>query len=133
MNVQIVYKWMSQASKRSPLTKPIICALINHFGDEIYDQTLIGFTELKQNGNLYRACIEYRKKGCWFDNVLIAWEKNKRICIDNEQQIHLVPSELRLFFKFEKDAALYCIVHSCGFENVKNSVLSIKWKKEYTS
>ena len=58
--VQVSYKWMTLSGKAIPLIKPILLALIDHFGDEIYDQSMIGFSELKHNNSLYRANVKYR-------------------------------------------------------------------------
>lgn len=131
--VQVSYKWITLSGKANPLTKPILLALIDHFGDEIYDQSIIGFSELKHNNALYRASAEYRNRGCWYDNALIAWV-NKQECPNQETDTFLfIPLELRLFFKCEQEAELYCIVHSCEYSYNQHSVLSVKWKKEYLS
>lgn len=127
--VQVPYKWMTSSCKENPLSKPMLLALTNYFGDTIYERSIIGFSELKHNNVLYRACGEYRNKGCWYDNALIAWEYDQ----ETETGFILVPSELRLFFKFEEENTLYCIVHSCEYSHKRNSVLSVKWKKEYIS
>jgi len=96
--VQVPYKWMTLSCKTNPLSQPMLLAMTNYFGDTIYDWFMIGFSELKHKNVLYRACGEYRNKGCWHDNALIAWE-NKQNCTDQETDTAsiLVPSELRLF------------------------------------
>ena len=131
-NVNVSYKWITLSCNVNPLSKPLLVALIDHFGDNIYDQPMIGFSELKLNNILYWASIKYRKQGCWYDNALIRWEaKPDNITEKEEDAYMLVPSELRQFFKFENSSTLYCIVHSCEYEFKQHSVLSVLWKKEY--
>ena len=130
-NVKVSYKWTTPSNKGVPMTELLLMVLINHFGDDIYDQTIIGFSELKHNNTLYRASAEYRNRGCWYDNALIAWV-NKQSCSeqDPEADFVLIPSELN-FFKLKEEPTLYCIVHSCKYTKNWNSVLSVKWKKEF--
>ena len=45
--VSASYKWITQSTKGNPLSKPMLFALMNHFGCNIYNRTMIGFTELQ--------------------------------------------------------------------------------------
>ena len=133
-DVKAVYNWKTPSNKANPLTQPILKALVNHFGDRIYNQPMMGFSELKHDNVLYRATAEYRTRGCWYDNALIAWvDKQSGTNLVDEHDFVLIPSKLRLFFKCEQGEELYCIVHSCEYTSNQNSVLSVKWKKEYLS
>ena len=100
----------------------MLMALVNHFGETIYNQSINGFSKLKHNNVLYCASADYRNRGCWYDNALIAWV-DKQNCTnkDSEADVQLIPSELRLFFKLEKESELYCIVHSC--KNTSDKIL----------
>ena len=133
-DVKAVYNWKTPSNKANPLTQPILKALVNHFGDKIYNQPMMGFSELKHNNVLYWATAEYRTRGCWYDNAMIAWvDKQSGTSLVDEHDFVLIPSELRLFFKFEQEKELYCIVHSCEYTSNQNSILSVTWKKEYLS
>jgi hypothetical protein len=105
--IRVSYKWMTLSCKANPLSQPMLLALNNYFGDTIYDCSMIGFSELMHNNVLYRASGEYRNKKCWYDNALIAWV-DKQNCTDQETDTSsiLVPSELRLFFRFEEENTL---------------------------
>ena len=48
-------------------------SLYNKFGDTMFDQVFEGFTKLKKGGILYRCDKNYRKNGCWHDNVMALW------------------------------------------------------------
>ena len=80
-------------------------------------------------------------KGSWNDNVLIAWESNKKLKtsfpISDEhthksaETTYLVPGKLKMFFQVEGNSTLYAVVHSCQFQSAKQSILSTIWMKEY--
>ena len=110
-------------------------AISDHFGEEYSNVPIIGISEKTKGGILYRAAVEYQEKK-WQDNVLITWlkdEKEKAKYDENGEEIdhYLVPAELQLFFKFESDATIYSVIHSCHYKNEIASVLSVMWMKEY--
>ena len=42
-----------------------------------------------------------------------------------------VPAEIKVFFQFEGESTIYCLVHSCHYKNEKSLVLSKMWMKVY--
>lgn len=140
-NVQVEFQWISRSDKGTPLTQTALNAIVHHFGEEIYNVKMKGFTELKSGNKLYRADINYRSQGSWNDNVNVTWEYNKKTkrgnnTVNEESNTtaiatKLVPAELKMIFQIENDNTCYCVVHSCYFRSEVMSVLSTMWMKEY--
>ena len=99
----------------------MLLALWSYFGDDIYQKMLLGYTKMEKDNIIYRADINYRGLGCWYDNVMVDWDSSN----------YLIPAELKLFFCFESKQQMFAIVHSCHTKFKSLSVLSSLWIKEY--
>ena len=77
-NISAGFKWLTSPKQICPVTKAITECILDHFGDAIKGKQMYGFTELKKEGKMYRSDVNYRNQGHWNDNVVIAWESNKR-------------------------------------------------------
>ncbi|HEY9299394.1 MAG TPA: hypothetical protein VIQ31_24145, partial [Phormidium sp.] len=140
-NVQVEFQWLSRSDKGTPLNQTIVNALVNHFGEDIYNVKIKGYTELKSGKELYQADVNYRSQGHWNDNVNVTWEYNKKAKTATNTQndnsntsalaTKLVPAELKMIFQIENDDTCYCVVHSCYFRSEESLVLSTMWMKEY--
>ena len=77
-NISVSFKWLKSPKQICPVTKAITRCILNHFGEDIKGKQIYGLTELKKGDKIYRSDADYRNQGHWNDNVLIAWEPNKR-------------------------------------------------------
>jgi hypothetical protein len=140
-NISVKFRWLTSSKNILPVTDAITKCIIDHFGEEIYGQQLYGFTEWKIGDQLYRSNVNYRNQGYWYDNVLTAWESNKKprkspenlidIELHNIDNTTHVPCQLVSMFQIQDIQTLYCVIHSCHFQSNKISVLSSMWMKEY--
>lgn len=119
--IDFKFLWLTKKQKSMQITNDIIHALMNYFCDGLYREKILGFTEMEKDGISFRADIDYRGKGPWYDNVLVHWESSST----------LIPAELKMFFKFETETKYYAVIHSCHERCSKHSVLSNIWIKEY--
>ena len=140
-NVSVEFKWLTQPKNIVPVTDAILDCMIKHFGKDIYGKHLHGFTELTKGEQIYRSDANYWNQGYWNDNVIIAWESNKRTkrtndtiddtLINDKLTTTNVPGKLIAMFQIEDEEQLYCMIHSCYFQSHKQTVLLSMWMKEY--
>jgi hypothetical protein len=131
--------WTSKAKGTTNISKSISKCLYDHFGNTIHRTTIRGFTEIKKDGELYRADIDYKGKGCWYDNIMVLWEsatpsaqvEEDGLNDESETFTKLIPAQLRMIFQVEDDDEFYAVIHSCHAKCHKLSVLSYVWLKEY--
>ena len=104
------------------------------------------WSEHIKDGTLYRAHIDYRKQGPWYDWVMIRWEPDKKTIqskqkrqecnIDyqerksDKQQFLYCPGQL-LAFVSPRDGIYHAIVKCCDYNFNRSSVFSTLWKQAY--
>ena len=76
--VKVNYEWLLRSKKSLPMSSQCLQAIIDFFGDDIYDKNVYGYTEVIKGDNLYRVDNDFSSKGCLYDNIFVAWKKNKR-------------------------------------------------------
>lgn len=140
-NVTVEFDHHTHAKNITPITNAVLECIIDHFGTDIYGKQLYGFTEMKNGNNIYCADVNYCNKGNWKDNVMVAWESNKKQKrSDNTTNDEMsqkdtdtiyVPCTILSMFQIKDKEQLYCVVHSCHYQSDKLSVLSSIWMKEY--
>src|SRR5687767_1765102 len=94
---------------------------MSHFGSKIHEKWILGFTEMEKDGIIFRADVDFRGSGPWYDNVMVDWDSTD----------YMIPAELRMMFRFENESQSYAVIHSCHNKFTKHSVLSNLWIKEY--
>ena len=119
--IVVYFKWLSKKQKTMQISNEILSAIICHYGDAIYGNEILGFTEMEKEKILYRADIDYRGLGCWYDNVMVDWEATD----------YLIPAELRMFFQMKNSNQSFALIHSCHDRCIYHLVLSRIWIKEY--
>ena len=135
-NVNVEYSWTSKTKPQEPLPFEMIQAIIDEFPNKCFSRPIDCFTEIRKETKLYCADDNYRNGKHWYDNVLISWKSPSASKLINhqiadEEETRLVPAQLRLFFSFDTESTIYCLIHSCHYRNEKLSVLSSIWMKEY--
>ena len=112
--IVVYFKWLSKKQKTMQISNEILSAIICHYGDAIYGNEILGFTEMEKEKTLYRADIDYRGLGCWYDNIMVDWEATN----------YLITAELRMFFQMENSNQSFALIHSCHDRWIYHSVLS---------
>ena len=74
---------------------------------------------MEKDDLLFRADIDYRGTGCWYDNIMIDWDTTN----------YLIPAEIKMMFQFENEEQRYAVVHSCHNKYTELTVLSQIWIK----
>lgn len=133
-------KWKTRKNKNHQLPEYALNSMYEYFGNKLINKVITGFTEIKSEDILYRSDINYRGKGCWFDNVLVLWRYGPKITVshnsfsdDDSSNTCLIPGEIRYIFQIEGDDNYYAIIHLCTGESTQLSVLTYIWEKEYTN
>lgn len=88
--------------------------------------------------------MNYRQKGCWYDNILVAWEGDNKDTNNStedssslnsksksDHSSYLVPAQLKMIFQIKDNNNYYCVIHSCYDHFDPMSVLSYIWMLEY--
>ena len=106
------------------------------------------YSEVYIHGDLYRAHINYRGNGPWFDWVMIRWKRSpehastektkhpphlyygKDTTMRNPNQHLYTPGKVLGFFVDFK-SKIRAIVETCDWEHNKHSVFTSKWKYAY--
>jgi hypothetical protein len=108
---------------------------------------LLIVSEIKRTNIIFRSHTSFASKQAWQDWVMVAWEVDNdnvvTIDSDNDYQplqndnfvaaTNLIPANIKLFFRCEHDIEFNAIIHSAANDPVKHSVLSIRWRLEYTN
>src|SRR5688500_11325936 len=68
------FHWKTKAAEAVETSIDAIKCLHDMVGNCIYTKNIEGFTEIKKHNVLYRADVNHRNKGFWFDNVMVLWE-----------------------------------------------------------
>ena len=106
------------------------------------------YSEVYINGNLYRAHLNYRGNGPWFDWVMIRWKRpsdhtsvpkmkhhphlyyGENTSLHNPNQHLYTPGKILGFFVDFK-GKIRAIIETCDWEHKKHSVFTSKWKYAY--
>ena len=51
----VFFEWISQKHKVNPLSKSILTAMVNHFGEKVYNKNIKSYSEIK-------CCLQPRQK-----------------------------------------------------------------------
>lgn len=142
-NIGVDFKWQTTTKKEIPINNEMLPCLIKQFNNNIFDRDIEGFTEIKHNHIIYRADPNFCNQGQWNDNILDAWESNKKhhtslhshTNIANVQMVNTtnVLAKLKCMFQFSDSRQIYCVIQSCAFQSDKQSNLSTIWMKEYVN
>jgi len=110
------------------------------------DVTVNFYSEIKKDGQIYRAHSNYQNNGPWMDWVMIRWDQDPSVqwsleeaneCLishrescDNPEDFLYSPGRILCFTALENDT-IHAIVECCDFKFKRGSIISTEWQKAY--
>ena len=86
-------------------------------------EPIMGFTEYRRSGILFRAHPNYRSEGPFYDWANIQWEGYDE----------LIPAKILAFFQYShRTEETFAVVHSAKEKLEHNSVFVTRWEMDYT-
>ena len=110
------------------------------------DVTFDYYSEIRKDGNIYRAHSNYRQNGPWMDWVMIRWDHDENVpwsiseakecsihygdSCDNPDDFLYSPAKI-LCFTSPESKTIHAIIECCDFKFKRGSIISTEWKKAF--